>query len=90
MVHLGTMPSTQRAASFYCIGSGSGHSDARSQCCVYLTVFRAVRTISTHILQQYLELDPELYAKCAETWEAEHGPVKQVSVPLGETMVHVE
>ncbi len=84
------MPSTERAASFSCIGNGNGHGDACSQYCVYFTVFRAVRTISTHILQQYLELDPELYAKCAETWEAEHGPVKPVSVPLGETMVHVK
>ncbi len=50
---------------------------------------RAVRTISTHILQQYLELDPELYAKCAEAWEANHGPVKAVSVPLGKTSVRV-
>ena len=34
---------------------------------------RSVRTISTHILSQYMELDPELYTVCATDWQRKSG-----------------
>ena len=39
---------------------------------------RSVRTLSTHILQQYLEVDSELYAACATEWEARKVPAAVV------------
>jgi hypothetical protein len=60
--------------------------------CVFL--HRSVRTLSTHVLQLYLEVDSELYATCAQAWEASRGsnakitagmgsPTKGVAVPQG-------
>jgi hypothetical protein len=65
-----------------------------TECNLSFAVRRSVRTLSTHVLQLYLEVDSELYASCAQAWEASRkpnakipsdmgSPSKGVAVPLG-------